>query len=104
MSDAREVARRDDEDAWQRVRAALRERVGERNFESWLAPLRPFWTPDRLRLETPDRSARDRILRHFIEPIREALAESGIEIAVEVDVAAPPVELPLRVRPPSPGH
>jgi len=98
---------------WGDVCSRLRHRIGERNFATWIAPLRSTWTGDTLALEAPDRITRDRVARHFLVAIEQALAEAiGGAQAVRLDVApagapaaiasAPAVPLPRCA--PSAGH
>jgi len=90
---------------WTRARAALLRRVGERNFAAWIAPLRPEWTDGGLALRTPDAASRDRIERHFLAAIEDALAEAaGRACSVQVALATPPAPLPIPVRAPSAQH
>jgi chromosomal replication initiator protein len=90
---------------WARVCGTLRGRVGERNFASWIAPLRSRWIDGALALEAPDRATRDRVARHFLGEIEKALAEAvGRGQAVRLALAAPSSALPIPVRPPSPDH
>jgi len=91
--------------AWTRARAALLRRVGERNFAAWIAPLRPEWTDGGLALRAPDAASRERIERHFLTAIEDALAEAaGRACSVQVALATPPAPLPIPVRTPSPQH
>src|SRR5438128_1096207 len=62
---------------WQRVCDALRPRIGERNFATWVAPLRSRWTDGALALEAPDRTTLDRVARHFLGLIEGALVEAA---------------------------
>jgi chromosomal replication initiator protein len=90
---------------WQRVCAAVRARVGDHNFDAWIAPLRGTWAPDALVLEVSDATSRTWILRHFAPVIEGALAATlrrSWPIRLELAQAPPP--LPIRVAPPPPGH
>jgi chromosomal replication initiator protein len=95
----------DHRDVWRHVCAAVRGRVGESNFAAWIAPLRSGWADGALALEAPDRLTRDRVARHFLGAIEDALAEAvGRRHPVRVALAAPARPLPIPVRPPSPEH
>jgi chromosomal replication initiator protein len=59
---------------WPEACHAVRAHVGEKNFETWIAPLRCTWTGDAVALEAPDRIAHDRVRRHFLPVIEEAVA------------------------------
>ena len=90
---------------WEQVCATLRGRVGEGNFATWIAPLRSGWAEGALALEAPDRLTRDRVARHFLTAIEEALAEAiGRAHPVRLAVAVPRHPLPIPVRPPSLEH
>ena len=88
-----------------RARAALLRRVGERNFTAWIAPLRPDWTDGGLALRAPDAASRERIERHFLAAIEDALAEAaGRACSVRLALATPPAPFPVPVRAPSAQH
>ena len=90
---------------WTRVCTSLRQRIGERNFATWMAPLSSTWAGGDLALEAPDRAVRDRVARHFLHAIEEALAEAiGRAGAVHLEVAGSAPVLPLRVAPPTAAH
>jgi len=90
---------------WTRVCTTLRHRIGERNFATWIAPLRSTWADGDLALEAPDRVVRDRVARHFLHAIEEALADAiGRAGAVHLGVAGSPPVLPLGFPPPTAAH
>ena len=90
---------------WDRVCATVRRRVGEGNFATWIAPLRSGWAEGALALEAPDRLTRDRVARHFLAAIEEALADAvGRPHPIRLALAVAPSPLPIPVRPPSPDH
>jgi chromosomal replication initiator protein len=77
--------------AWARVRPALRARVGEENFTSWIAPLRCSSAGGGLVLEAPDRPTRDWIARHLLGVIEDTLAAAlGRPCAVDLRIPVPP--------------
>jgi len=91
--------------AWTRARATLRDRVGEHNFATWIAPLRPDWADGDLALRAPDATSRDRVERHFLAAIEAALAEAaGRPCPVKVAVATRASPLPVALRTPSLQH
>jgi chromosomal replication initiator protein len=97
--------RSDHRAVWERVCATLRGRVGEGNFAAWIAPLRSAWSSGALALEAPDRLTRDRVARHFLAEIEDALAETvGRRQSVRVSLTVPPSPLPIPARPPSADH
>ena len=61
--------RKDAAGVWARVCEAVRGRVGERNFTTWVAPLRSSWADDGLDLAAPDPVTRERVARHFLGAI-----------------------------------
>ncbi len=83
----------------------VRHRVGERNFSTWVAPLRWTWVGDGLALTAPDATTRDRVARHFLGAIEDALAEAvGGRQPVRLGLVATPPVLPIHARAPSPEH
>lgn len=67
----------------------LRERVGERNFATWIEPVRCARDAAGWRLEVPSRFFQEWLLRHFLGTIREALGEGdGTVPSVRVVVTA----------------
>jgi chromosomal replication initiator protein len=94
-----------DATVWKRVCTTLRHRIGERNFATWIAPLRSTWADGDLALEAPDRAVQDRVARHFLHAIEEALADAiGRAGAVRLGLAGSPPVLPLGFPPPTAAH
>jgi len=61
-----------DIDAWARVRAAMRAEAGERNFETWLAPLSLVdVNGDRVTLAAPSAFLADWVAGHFADKLRQ---------------------------------
>lgn len=90
---------------WSQVCTTLRQRIGERNFATWIAPLRSTWADGDLALEAPDRVVRDRVARHFLRAIEDALADAiGQAGAVHLGVAGSAPVLPLAFPPPTAAH
>lgn len=65
----------------------LRQQVGERNFTTWIEPIRCSRDEHGLCLETPSRFFLEWVNRHFMASIREALAAAGAPAEVRVTVA-----------------
>jgi len=78
--------------------------VGERNFTTWVAPLRSSWVGDGLDLVAPDPVTRERVARHFLGAIEDALADAlGQRRPVRLGLAAPLPSLPISATcPPGP--
>lgn len=74
---------------WLAALPRLRERVGDRNFATWIEPILCVRDEQGLRLEVPSRFFQEWVTRHFLSRIREALADSaGMIPAVRIVVAA----------------
>jgi chromosomal replication initiator protein len=90
------------EELWSAVLPVLRQRVGERNFATWIEPIRCERDDDGLRLEVPNRFFQDWIHRHFLNAIQETVnTVAGGRCAVRTTVSgsapAPPLPpLPAR--------
>ena len=90
---------------WTQACEMVRVRVGERNFATWIAPLRYAWADGEVALEAPDRLTRDLVGRHFAGVIAEAVAAvAGRPCPIRVDLPAPPPALPIRTTRPLPHH
>lgn len=91
--------------AWSRARETVRARVGEANFAAWIAPLHCRRRDEEVLLEAPDRIVRERVARHFLHSIEEALVhELRSTCTLRVDIRTAPAELPIRVSPPAAIH
>ena len=74
---------------WLAALARLRQQVGERNFATWIEPIRCTKDEQGLRLEVPSRFFQEWVARHFLSRIREALTnDDGTIPAVRVVVAS----------------
>ncbi|HYY05516.1 MAG TPA: DnaA/Hda family protein [Candidatus Limnocylindria bacterium] len=106
MSQSPGQAQRNDAAAvWARVCETIRGRVGERNFVTWVAPLRSRWAADGFDLAAPDPVTRERVARHFLGAIEDALADAlGQRYPVRLGLAAPRPSLPIPATSPSPDH
>ena len=92
--------------AWGRVRAALRAESGERNFETWLAPLVLTGRDgDQVRLAAPTSFLAEWVGSHFADKLRQhwAVQRPGtrqVVINVQPGVTAPDAPLALAPVPP----
>ena len=62
---------------WLAMLPLLRQRVGERNFKTWIEPIRCARDAKGLRLEVGSAFFQQWVARHFLAEIRAALEESG---------------------------
>lgn len=62
------------EELWSAALPLLRQHVGERNFVTWIEPIRCARDGETLRLEVPNRFFQEWIARHFLTTIRNTLA------------------------------
>ena len=75
---------------WLEVLPRLRQQVGDRNFATWIEPIRCSRDENGLCLEVSNRFCQEWVTRHFLAPIREVLAETtGGAPTVRVVIAAP---------------
>ena len=91
---------------WLEARRRIRDRVAEKDFETWIEPLHASgWSNGQLTIEAPSVFYRDWLRRHFLPLVEEAVAEvSGAPAAVvvvvnrQLDVPArrPAVSVPRR--------
>jgi chromosomal replication initiator protein len=87
---------------WLEVLPRLRQQVGERNFATWIEPIRCSMDANGLCLETPSRFFQEWVTRHFMATIQRALAEGGgPAVPVRVTVAAEQVAEQAARRPPA---
>ncbi len=80
---------------WEAALPRIRARVGDHNFEAWIAPLRVEDDPDALTLAAPDATVSASVNRHFVPLIAKVVTEiSGRPCRVRVSVGraaeAPP--------------
>lgn len=95
---------------WQAALPLLREQVGERNFSTWIEPIRCERDHQGLRLEVSNRFFQEWVTRHFLSTIRTTLNRCdgpSVPIRVVVGTGSPhrtvtanaePVEKPPTVR------
>lgn len=80
---------------WLEALPRLRELVGDRNFATWIDPIRCSRDADGLRLEVPSRFFQAWVARHFLGAIQQALARPGgatvpaPRVIVTAETAAP---------------
>ena len=72
---------------WLDVLPRLRQLVGDRNFATWIEPIRCCRDADGLRLEVASPFFQAWVNRHFLTVIQQALAGSGVALPVRVVVA-----------------
>lgn len=90
------------EPEWLAALPRLRQQVGDRNFATWIEPIRCCRDENGLRLEVASRFFQEWVTRHFLTCIRDALGKSSsnlsdvrIVVASSPAAAAPqPVDLP----------
>lgn len=72
---------------WLEMLPRLRQLVGDRNFATWIEPIRCSRDAEGLRLEVASAFFQAWVNRHFLTVIRQALAGSGTVVPVRVVVA-----------------
>jgi chromosomal replication initiator protein len=78
------------EHLWEQALPRIRAAVGDRNFETWIAPLVATEGRDEFELAAPDSVVSASVNRHFIAVISKVLGEvSGRRCAVRVSVGPP---------------
>jgi chromosomal replication initiator protein len=82
------------ETEWLAALPRLREEIGERNFTTWIEPIRCARDASGWRLEVPSRFYQEWLTRHFLTTIQRALGDSPV---VRVVVVEPPVEGSVQV-------
>src|SRR5882724_8335995 len=85
---------------WTAALPRLRERVGDRNFATWIEPIRCTRDEHGLCLEVANRFFQEWVTRHFLARIRESLAEDGVAAAVRVIISPNAAERPAPSRAP----
>ena len=86
---------------WSAALPLLRQQVGERNFSTWIEPIRCASDEEGLRLEVPSRFFQDWITRHFLPTIRDTLTLlAGQPCAVRTVIGG---ALPPKSRPAAPA-
>ena len=88
------------QELWATALPLLRQQVGERNFVTWIEPIRCASDEEGLRLEVPNRFFQEWVTRHFLSAICSSLAGvNGSPCAVRVVVGgdwSAPAPLPPR--------
>ncbi|HYD48361.1 MAG TPA: chromosomal replication initiator protein DnaA [Terriglobales bacterium] len=80
---------------WQAALPLLREQLGERNFATWIEPIRCHVDEQGLRLEVANRFFQEWITRHFLAAIRSAVQQgANAAVAIRVVVADAGAEKP----------
>jgi len=62
---------------WSEALPLLREQVGDRNYSTWIEPIRCTGANEEIHLEVPSRFFQDWIHRHFLSVIQETLTQLG---------------------------
>jgi chromosomal replication initiator protein len=95
---------------WLEALPRLRQRMGERNFATWIEPVQCARDADGWRLEVPSRFFQEWLSRHFLSAIRETLgagaaAPPSVRVVVSTPGTAPaPVpQAPVFVAAPTPA-
>ncbi len=86
-----------DEDLWTQCVRWLEGELPDRDLHTWIRPLHPVVSGDRLLLLAPNRIVLDRVRLEFLDAIRRAVrATAGSQTAMEVDLAvgAPRSQVP----------
>lgn len=76
---------------WQAALPRLREELGERNFTTWIEPIRCTGDQDGLQLEVANQFFQDWVTRHYLATIRTALCQCTLDV--------PPVRVVVAMRP-----
>lgn len=85
------------EPEWLAALPRLREQVGDRNFATWIEPIRCCRDDDGLRLEVASRFFQEWVTRHFLTCIRDALAERASYVS-SVRIVVTPVATPASLQ------
>src|SRR5262252_3827169 len=76
-------------DNWQRARDAIREKVGEGNYDAWIKPLRLTGVREgTVYVSVPNKFYRDWVARNYLEALRASFREadgSSPNIVLQVD-------------------
>ncbi len=88
---------------WLEALPRLRQRVGERNFATWIEPVHCARDADGWCLEVPSRFFQEWLTRHFLVTIRETLREGHATVpSVRVVVTTPTTSARIKT-PPAPS-
>jgi chromosomal replication initiator protein len=68
------------EAVWQAALPKVREQVGERNFATWIEPIRCSSDGEGLRLEVPNLFFQEWVTRHYLGTIRAVLCQLALEV------------------------
>jgi len=83
---------------WVQALPRLRQQLGERNFQTWIEPIRCTRDDHGLRLEVASRFFQEWVSRHFLSCIRQTLAEgAGASPTVRIVVVARPHTAPAPI-------
>jgi len=82
---------------WQAALPRIREQVGERNFATWIDPVRCTADADGLCLEVANQFFQEWVTRHYLGIIRAVLCQLGSDVPVRIVVTARGAESPAPV-------
>ncbi len=86
---------------WLEARRRIRDRIAEKDFETWIEPLRASgWSNGQLTIEAPSAFCRDWVKRNFLAVVEEAVAESSGAPTTVTLVVNRDLDVPVR-RPPA---
>jgi chromosomal replication initiator protein len=90
---------------WLEARRHLRAGLLEKDYETWIEPLRPaHWAPGELTLEAPSGFFRDWLRRHFLAALEQAVARASggpatVTLVVNRSLDVPTARVPNGARP-----
>lgn len=82
---------------WEAVQSDLKAKMGETGFATWIAPLKLSVSDDHsINLEAPDQFFKDWVEKHYLELIREALKNRGLDnLLLKLVVSSTPSDLTI---------
>src|SRR5215510_14419411 len=70
--------------SWERAQSTLRAKIGERDFETWVQPLRVSEPTDgKVAVFAPSKFYRDWVVRHYLDALRSSFCCDG-EVPPEI--------------------
>jgi chromosomal replication initiator protein len=84
------------ETIWRRAQPILRERVGERNYKTWIEPMQETQSGGQLQLEVPNQFVLEWVTRNFLMAIDEVVASvAGNRLDVRIVVSDGAGDVPV---------